>query len=178
MILMTIFNPKRKKQIKDALKKGDATVFRKQGTQQAIEKTEEQATGAIPIPAEPAAPEEDSSLEHARIFNLRELEKEPDLSPEERTANDQLHTAVSERDLGGIKDALAKGADVNARSGNGGTALQYASTNGHKDTVELLISNGADVNAVDDFGETALMWASQAGHKEIVELLKQHGAKK
>ena len=56
------------------------------------------------------------------------------------------------------------------------TALNYASVNGYRKMVELLIEKGADVNQEDVEGYTALMLASREGYKKIVELLLENGA--
>ena len=73
---------------------------------------------------------------------------------------------------------LSAGEDVNEKDENGGTPLQVATYEGHKETVELLIANGADVNAkyLDD--DTPLDWAvGFGGRTEIADLLRKHGAK-
>ena len=49
------------------------------------------------------------------------------------------------------------GADINAKTAQGYTALIYASRDGFLKTVEHLITNGAEVDAQTDFGYTALM---------------------
>ena len=69
---------------------------------------------------------------------------------------------------------ISKGANVKDKYVE--TALMWASKEGHKEVVELLIEKGADVNARDNAGWTALMDASYNGHKEIVELLLEKGA--
>ena len=52
-----------------------------------------------------------------------------------------------------------------------------ASSEGHKDIVELLISKGADVNVKTKDGKTPLLVALKKDQKEIVELLISKGAK-
>ena len=47
--------------------------------------------------------------------------------------------------------ALDKGADVNAKTRYGATALTFAADKGHIEVVKLLVSRGADVNAQDTF---------------------------
>ena len=42
---------------------------------------------------------------------------------------------------------LAKGADVNAKTTDGTTALMVASMKDHKEVVETLLDKGADINA-------------------------------
>ena len=87
-----------------------------------------------------------------------------------------LFEAVKQVDLKGIKDFLAKGADVNAKDEDGLTPLHRAALAGHKEIVELLITNGAEVNAKDGDGFTPLVFAVDIGHKEIVEILIAKGA--
>ena len=49
------------------------------------------------------------------------------------------------------------GADINAKTTQGFTALIYASRDGFLKTVEHLITKGAEVDAQTSFGFTALM---------------------
>ena len=71
---------------------------------------------------------------------------------------------------------LDKGANINAKSKENGTALMLASQNGHDPAVKILIDNGADVNAIMSEGWTALMLASENGHDTIVKMLLEKGA--
>jgi ankyrin repeat protein len=76
-----------------------------------------------------------------------------------------------------VIELLDNEADVNAVSGDYGTALYAASAEGHKEIVQLLLDKGAKVDAVGrDYG-TALQAASARGHKAIVQLLLEKGAK-
>jgi len=70
------------------------------------------------------------------------------------------------------------GVDVNARYGNGLTALMWAA--GHANdvpdadgvkTTELLLARGARLDDVDDRGRSALMMAAELGHGDIIKLL-------
>ena len=77
-----------------------------------------------------------------------------------------------------VKQHLAAGTDVNAKTGSGWTPLHYAAREGHKEITDLLLSNGADVNAKNDEGGTPLDWAECcADKKETVDLLRKHGGK-
>lgn len=73
---------------------------------------------------------------------------------------------------------VAKGADVNARSKRGETALAAAAGRGDEESVELLLANGADVNATDYRGFTPLMHAAQYDRDslDIVRMLLARGA--
>ncbi|KAH0425280.1 serine carboxypeptidase, partial [Aureobasidium melanogenum] len=75
-----------------------------------------------------------------------------------------------------VQKLLQKGAEVNARGGNYGTALQAASTQGHDKIVHMLLEHGADVNAQGGYYDTALQGACAEGHDEIVQMVLEHGA--
>ena len=75
------------------------------------------------------------------------------------------------------------GVDVNARYGNGLTALMWASgfsegagVRDAESVVALLIERGARIDDSDDRSRTALMIAAEAGHVTIVALLLARGA--
>jgi uncharacterized protein len=72
---------------------------------------------------------------------------------------------------------IAKGADVNAESPRGETALIASAQSGSAAIVDLLLKNRADVNKVASLkhgGVTALMKAASGA--DVVKLLLQHGA--
>ena len=66
---------------------------------------------------------------------------------------------------------MAKGADVNAESGEYGTALRVASLNGHEKIVEMLLVKGANIYTESGPYGTALKVALSRGHGKIVAML-------
>jgi hypothetical protein len=74
----------------------------------------------------------------------------------------------------GMNEMLAAGADVNARSRRGETALMAAAAAGNAD--KDLIKAGADVNAANDVGMTTLMLLVQRGESDEVATLLKAGA--
>ena len=72
---------------------------------------------------------------------------------------------------------LQRGADVNAESPAGHTALSMAAFHGHDDTVRaLLAQGGADVNLETTKGFTALLQCCLGGHSNTVRILADAGA--
>jgi uncharacterized protein len=71
--------------------------------------------------------------------------------------NTALHIASREGHIEIVEMVLEKGANVNATTNDGITALIRASRNKHTEIVAMLLDNGADVNATDEDGDTALM---------------------
>ena len=82
--------------------------------------------------------------------------------------------------LAGLTEAsyalLEMRADVNAKGGYYGNALQAASKQGHEAIAKLLIEKGADVNAQGGEHGNALQEASNGGHENIAKLLMEKGA--
>ena len=76
-----------------------------------------------------------------------------------------------------VKQHLAAGMDVNAKTTAGETPLHYAAIGGHKEIAELLIADGADLNTKDFRGNTPLDYAIIYENKETANLLHKHGAK-
>ena len=96
--------------------------------------------------------------------------KPPDIS---------IHDAAEKGNIAAVKQHLAAGTDVNAKSilRLGRTPLHQAAWDGHKEIAELLIAEGADVNAKDAIGTTPLDWAIRRKHPETADLLRKHGGK-
>ncbi len=94
----------------------------------------------------------------------------------EKTLDNNLLKSSKEGNYKETEKYVKKGANVNVKCGEGGTALMWASYGGHLDIAKLLIENGADVNAKNNAGNNALMLARAMGHTEISRLLKEYGA--
>lgn len=96
--------------------------------------------------------------------------------------NVDLIDVVEKGDIVILKALLKKGANVNARTESGSTALiQAAQYYGYKKIVKILLDNGADVNAKTNNegffgGYTALMKAVESDRTEIAKLLLDRGA--
>jgi ankyrin repeat protein len=105
-----------------------------------------------------------------------------------------LMRAAKKGDLAMMRLLVEHGADVNAASGNGGTALMFVSGRGglgrfgvyeakratETDFVEgakLLLQHGAEVNAVDEAGQSALHVAALQRGDAYIELLADSGAR-
>ena len=97
-----------------------------------------------------------------------------------------LWRAARDGNIEAVRQHLASGTDVDAKSSrSGSTPLHFAANYGRKEIAELLISKGAEVNAKSNKGITPLhnaalgggnQNAAHGGQKEIAELLIAKGA--
>jgi ankyrin repeat protein len=91
--------------------------------------------------------------------------------------NEHLWTAARKGDAQAVKALLARGAEVNAKTRYGATALTYAADRGYLEVAKILVEHGAEVNAKDTFyGAPPLTWAAYNGHAEVVKFLLEKGA--
>ena len=90
---------------------------------------------------------------------------------------DEVFVETAEQgNLDWLKCLLKSGANINATSWDGYSALIKASKEGNVDLIEFLIENGADINAKTAHGFTPLLYATKNGHQSIIELLVVNGA--
>jgi ankyrin repeat protein len=88
-----------------------------------------------------------------------------------------LLQAARDGDLREVRNCLASGADVNAKNGEGWTALMIATLKGYKEIVRALLEQDrAQVNASNHHGLTALRFAVSMGDGETVRILLEAGA--
>src|SRR5262249_30640309 len=71
------------------------------------------------------------------------------------------------------RQLLDRGASVNAKDGDGHTALLRAAQEGHAEMARLLLDAGADPNLTDKDHKTALWEAARHDEVDIVALLIQ-----
>ena len=103
-----------------------------------------------------------------------------------------IHAASCGGSSAAVQYLIDHGADVNARrarrnsieygAGNkredyvagtsGSTPLLFASANGHRDAVELLLRNGAKPHIPDKYGATPISVALARNHRDIVTILE------
>ena len=98
------------------------------------------------------------------------------LVAEKGTESIALKEAVVAGDVGGVKEALAAGADASVVFEDSSTLLMAASRLGRTEIVRALLDGGARVNAAARDGATPLLEAAFAGHTEIVTMLIAAGA--
>ncbi|MCE9507445.1 MAG: ankyrin repeat domain-containing protein [Alphaproteobacteria bacterium] len=84
--------------------------------------------------------------------------------------NNKLWTACYNGKLTKVEQLLAEGADTEMRS-DGKTPLLMAASNGHVNTVRLLIDKGAKTSARDSEGRTLLITAIRQGERKVTEML-------
>jgi len=93
-----------------------------------------------------------------------------------RKVDSELFAGLIERDTTKVADALARGADPNARIENDGTPLHIAVIAGGVENVQALIQAGAKLEASDDLGRTPLHFAAFASDVNTIDALLAAGA--
>lgn len=87
-----------------------------------------------------------------------------------------LQSAAAQGDTAELRQLLANGADLEARDGQGRTALMRATRANHVQAATLLIEAGADVNAKDNIEDSPYLYAGAQGLNDILLLTLAHGA--
>ena len=85
--------------------------------------------------------------------------------------NEELWAAARKGDAKEIEALLAKGADVNAKTAYGVTALHFAADKGHLDAVKVLLKHKASVNVKDTFYSSTPLSRSRGYWDVVLELI-------
>ncbi len=80
------------------------------------------------------------------------------------------HTAI-------VDYLLKRGAEIDATTQSGSTALFFAARFGHIEAVKLLLKNEADPTISNENGETAVDWAMKSKQTDIENLLRAAGGR-
>ena len=88
----------------------------------------------------------------------------------------ELVELVRNRDIEAVRAALDAGTDVNAKSPDGATALQWAVHGDQELMVELLLEVGADVGITNRYGVSAASLAAENGNSIILTHLLEAGS--
>ena len=88
---------------------------------------------------------------------------------------EMVRASAAQGDLTTIQNCLAEGADVDAPSEDGVTALMLAAARAQLDMVAALVEAGADVDATTSDGVTPLMVAAAWGQLVSVRTLVRQG---
>ena len=86
-----------------------------------------------------------------------------------------LMKAATEGYLKTAKLLIDKGAEIDARTNEGTSALMVASSGGYTKIVELLVNAGANAKIKNNMGYTAEMYAKERGYTNIVQMLNKVG---
>jgi len=87
-----------------------------------------------------------------------------------------LHVLVKQGNVEAVKKEIRAGADVNAKTVNGGTSLHKVTASGNLELAKLLLDSGADVNARDVYNAAPLFYAISFKNKGLVKLYLEAGA--
>ena len=96
-------------------------------------------------------------------------------APEVAAQEAVLADAVQRGDTAAVRSLLAQNAGVDARQGDGATALHWAAYLDDAETTAALIRAGADADAANDYGVTPLALAARNGNAGIISQLLAAG---
>ena len=117
-----------------------------------------------------------------KTATLEDVKKELKNEADVNAANDNdltvlMYAAAFNSNPKVIETLIDKGANVNAKSKKGNTALFQASLNPNPKVIETLIDAGADVKAKNNYGDTALMGALMSNKPfDTIKMLIDEGA--
>ena len=86
----------------------------------------------------------------------------------------QLIEAIKDHDHETVLALLRQEIDVNAREGDGATALHWAVERNNVDTIDALLRAGADANAANDYGVMPISLACINRNPTVVKKLRRY----
>lgn len=89
------------------------------------------------------------------------------------TADQRLLAAAAAGDVAGIREALADGADPDARAADGTPATMIATRGHHTDALRALLDAGADIDAQDATLDNPLLYAGREGFLDVVRVANE-----
>ncbi len=92
------------------------------------------------------------------------------------TSKTDLMCAIEEKNIDKVKEAIAKGDDVNAKDKYGNPVWTYAIRTENKEIMQALIDAKVDLEAQNKDGKTALMAAIFNSHNDMAKFLIEKGA--
>jgi uncharacterized protein len=131
------------------------------------------------VPADGSDPSAGKALLDAVAIVKSLLDHKAEVNPLRTNGQTPLTLAATQCHALVVRDLLAHGAEVNARSKTmaGATALILAADCGNLPMAQALLAKGADVNLRDNLRRTALDLAEKNQQGPMIELLEKAGAK-
>ena len=99
----------------------------------------------------------------------------PRSAEQQRALDEALIGAAWANDVPLARELVAAGADVDFEDETQQSAYLIATSEGHRQLLELPLAAGADLGALDSFDGTGLIRAAERGHADIVGRLLQSG---
>ncbi|TFV77532.1 ankyrin repeat domain-containing protein [Blastococcus sp. CT_GayMR19] len=99
----------------------------------------------------------------------------PRSAGQQRELDNSLLEAAWANDLPRARELIAAGADVDFEDETQQSAYLIATSEGHRELLELALAAGADLGARDSFDGTGLIRAAERGHADIVGRLLRSG---
>lgn len=87
-----------------------------------------------------------------------------------------IHCAAKNNHTKCIELLIKNGANIESKTMDGSTALNWASYIGNVEIIRILCDSGANIESKCDAGESSLMKASEHGHIDCCKLLLERGA--
>lgn len=149
-------------------------------TMAAQEETPEEQVQEKPVPKEAKAPEDMNLFESIRAGEIETAVEIIEEGAEVNIRTDDEHEftpmmfAAGMGNLELVKALVENGADLDAKSASGQTALIWAARGGSLEVADYLLEQGADPDIKDSGGETALDWSKRNDNEQLQTLLKEH----